>query len=329
MLTALLVSNVFFRWFDTSLAESITKSGQLSIRWMEKNINQYLNKTLGTENEDYVIACDTDSMYLKLSNLVKQTCEGKSVDDTVKFLDNACEKIFEPYIDKCYTKLASYVNAYDQKMKMKREAIANKGIWTAKKRYILNVYNNEGVQYAEAKLKLSGIEAVRSSTPSSCRENIIEALKLIMSSDEQTLQKFIADFRERFKTLPFEEIAFPRSVKGLSKYADASTIYRKSTPIHVKGALIYNNILRAKKLENKLPQIGEGEKIKFCYLKLPNPALSPVITAPGSLPKEVALNDFIDYNTQFEKAFLEPLKTILDVIGWQVEKTNTLESFFV
>lgn len=329
MLTALLVSNVFFRWFDTDLAESITKSGQLSIRWMEKHINQYLNKTLNTTNEDYVIACDTDSMYLKLSKLVEQTCSNKTTEETVKFLDNACEKIFEPYIDKTYAKLAVYVNAFDQKMKMKREAIANKGIWTAKKRYILNVYNNEGVQYAEPKLKLSGIEAVRSSTPSSCRENIIEALKLIMSSDESTLQKFIADFREKFKTLPFEEIAFPRSVRGISKYTDAVTIFRKSTPIHVKGALIYNHILKTKKLDKKLPVIGEGEKIKFCYLILPNPAQSPVITAPGSLPKEVALNDFIDYNTQFEKAFLEPLKTILDVIGWQTEKVNTLESFFV
>lgn len=323
------LSNVYFRWFDTNLAESITKSGQLSIRWMEKHINQYLNKTLNTADEDYVIACDTDSMYLKLSNLVKQAYPNKSDQEVVKCLDTACEKIFEPYIDKTYAKLATYVNAYDQKMKMKREAIANKGIWTAKKRYILNVYNNEGVQYAEPKLKLSGIEAVRSSTPSSCRENIIEALKLIMSSDESTLQEFIAGFRERFKTLPFEDIAFPRSVKGLSKYADASTIYRKSTPIHVKGALIYNHILRTRKLDHKLPLIGEGEKIKFCYLSLPNPALSPVITAPGSLPKEVALNDFIDYTTQFDKAFLEPLKTILDVIGWQTEKINTLESFFV
>lgn len=322
------LSNVYFRWFDTNLAESITKSGQLSIRWMEARINQYLNKVLKTTNKDYVIACDTDSMYLDLGEFVKQTCEGKSTPEIVKYLDTVCEKVFEPFIDKCYQELADYVNAFDQKMKMKREAIANKGIWTAKKRYILNVYNNEGVQYAEPKLKLSGIEAVRSSTPSACRTNIIEALKVIMNGTEAELQKFIADFRTEFRNLPFAEVAFPRSVRGLSQYADSSTIYRKSTPIHVRGALIYNNILKTRGLTNKLQTIGEGEKIKFCYLLLPNPTQANVISAPGDLPKEVELTKYIDYNKQFEKAFLEPLTTILDAIGWQSEKRATLESFF-
>lgn len=322
------LSNIYFRWFDINLAESITKSGQLSIRWMERNMNEYLNKVLKTDNVDYVIACDTDSMYLDLNEFVDQTCSGKTTEQTVAYLDKVCEQVFEPFIDKTYQQLADYVNAYDQKMKMKREAIANKGIWTAKKRYILNVYNNEGVQYAEPKLKLSGIEAVRSSTPSACRDNIKEALKIIMSGDELATQQFIANFREEFKKLPFEEVAFPRSVRGMSKYVDHSTIYRKSTPIHVKGALIYNHMLREKGLQNRIPLIGEGEKIKFCYLNMPNPAQSPVISALGVLPKEVDLDSYIDYNTQFEKAFLEPLRTILDAIGWQPEKRATLDSFF-
>ena len=322
------LSNVYFRWFDTNLAESITMSGQLSIRWMERKINAYLNRVLKTADVDYVIACDTDSMYLNLAEFVKQTAGEKSTDEIVSYLDKVCEKVFEPYIDKSYQELADYVNAYDQKMKMKREAIANKGIWTAKKRYILNVYNNEGVQYAEPKLKLSGIEAVRSSTPSSCRTNIIEALKLIMNGTEVDLQAFIANFRNEFKRLPYEEIAFPRSVRGLSKYHDVSTIYRKSTPIHVKGALIYNNILKTKGLLSRLQPIGEGEKIKFCHLLLPNPSQSAVISVPGDLPKEVDLHRFIDYDKQFDKAFLEPLTTILEAIGWQSEKRSTLESFF-
>jgi DNA polymerase elongation subunit (family B) len=323
------LSNVYFRWFDIDLAESITKSGQLSIRWMERHINQYLNKTLNTELIDYVIACDTDSMYLKLGTLVNQTCQGKSTEEIVKFLDNACEKIFEPYIDKTYQKLADYVNAYDQKMKMKREAIADKGIWTAKKRYILNVYNNEGVQYAEPKLKLSGIEAVRSSTPSACRDNIKEALKVIMSGSESELITFVENFRREYVDLPFEEIAFPRSVRGLSKYIDSTTIYRKSTPIHVKGALIYNHILRTRGLNNKYPVIGEGEKIKFCHLRQPNPTTATVISAPGSIPPELNLQQYVDYDMQFEKSFIEPIKTITDAIGWSIEgKRNTIEDFF-
>ena len=322
------LSNIYFRWFNRDLAESITKSGQLSIRWMERKMNGYLNKVLKTDNIDYVIACDTDSMYLDLGEFVNQTCEGKSTDQIVKYLDNVCEKVFEPFIDKSYEELAVYVNAYDQKMKMKREAIADKGIWTAKKRYILNVYNNEGVQYTEAKLKLSGIEAVRSSTPSACRDNIKKALKLIMTSTEDDLIEFISDFREEFKTLPFEQIAFPRTVRGLTEYYDPVTIYRKSTPIHVRGALIYNNMLKQHKLTNKYLPIGEGEKIKFCHIKVPNPAMSNIIATSGSLPKELDLQKFIDYDTQFEKSFIDPLQTILGVIGWHTEKRVTLDAFF-
>lgn len=322
------LSNIYFRWFNRDLAESITKSGQLSIRWMERKINAYLNKQLKTGDVDYVIACDTDSMYLDLGELVNQTCEGKSTDQIVKYLDTACEKIFEPFINKSYEELAQYVNAYDQKMVMKREAIADKGIWTAKKRYILNVYNNEGVQYTEPKLKLSGIEAVRSSTPSACRDNIKKALKLIMTSSEDDLIAFIANFREEFKRLPFEQIAFPRSVRGLSTYYDSNTIYRKSTPIHVRGALIYNHMLKKNGLQNKYQAIGEGEKIKFCFLKVPNIAHSNIISTPGSLPKELDLLDSIDYDTQFEKSFIDPLQTILDVLGWHTEKQVSLEAFF-
>jgi DNA polymerase elongation subunit (family B) len=322
------LSNIYFRWFNRDLAESITKSGQLSIRWMERKINAYLNKQLKTGDVDYVIACDTDSMYLDLGELVNQTCEGKSTDQIVKYLDTACEKIFEPFINKSYEELAQYVNAYDQKMVMKREAIADKGIWTAKKRYILNVYNNEGVQYTEPKLKLSGIEAVRSSTPSACRDNIKAALKLIMTSSEDDLIAFIANFREEFKKLPFEQIAFPRSVRGLSTYYDSTTIYRKSTPIHVRGALIYNHMLKKNGLQNKYQAIGEGEKIKFCFLKVPNIAHSNIISTPGSLPKELDLLECVDYDTQFEKSFIDPLQTILDVLGWHTEKQVSLESFF-
>jgi DNA polymerase elongation subunit (family B) len=214
-------------------------------------------------------------------------------------------------------------------MKMKREAIANKGIWTAKKRYILNVWDNEGVRYAEPKLKLQGIEAVRSSTPAACRKSIKEALQIVMDSpDDSGIQTYIKEFREKFLTLPFDDVAFPRSVRGLAKYKDYSLIYRKGTPIHVRGALIYNHMLNEKKLNNKYEMVGEGEKIKFCYLKMPNPARDNVISSPGVLPKEFELEAYIDRDKQFDKSFLEPIKTILDAIGWQTEKQSTLESFF-
>lgn len=331
------LGNAFFRWFDPKLAESITKSGQLSIKWIEREMNQYLNKLFKTEGEDYVLACDTDSMYITLDRLVCQVYKERpsNAEDlrqwtakVVEFLDKVCEQKLEPFIEKCYEDLAAYVNAYGQKMKMKREAIANKGIWTAKKRYILNVYNNEGVQYTEPKLKMMGIEAVRSSTPASCRDNIKKALSIIMNGTEDELIQFIDNFRIQFKTLPFEQIAFPRGCKGLQEYQDAANIFRKGTPIHVKGALLYNHYLRKHKLEKKYQPIFEGEKVKFCYLKVPNPVRQHVISTTGDLPKELGLDKYIDHDTQFEKAFLDPLSTVVNAIGWHTEKQMSLEAFW-
>ena len=326
------LSNDYFRWYDIRLAESITISGQLSIRWIEKQINKYLNKLLKTDNQDYVIASDTDSIYVTLDRLVELTY-GKSTegrdDEIVSFLDKVCDQKLEPFIDKMYEDLAETVGAYDQKMKMKREAIANKGIWTAKKRYILNVYNNEGVQYAEPKLKMMGIEAVRSSTPSACRNEIKDTLRIIMDTDEPTVQAHIKDFRERHKDMSFDEVAFPRSVKNLQKYMDAADLYKKGTPIHVRGTLIYNHLLEEKGLTNRYETIYNGDKIKFCYMKLPNPVRENVLAASNGIPPEFELDRFIDFDKQFEKGYLEPIKTILDAIGWKTEKTATLEDFFI
>lgn len=324
------LGNVFFRWYQRDLAEAITTSGQLSIRWMEKNINQYLNKLFKTDNEDYVIACDTDSMYIRLQRLVDQVFDKDAdVNKIVKFLDDVCEKKLQPFIDNTFNDLGEYMMVMKQKMVMKREAIANKGIWTGKKHYILNVFNNEGVSYTQPKLKMQGIEAVRSSTPSICRKNFKNALDVIMNYDEKAIHKFVNDFKREYMLLPFEDIAFPRSVKDLNKYKDSASIYRKSTPIHVKGSLIYNSLLKEKKLETKYQTIRDGDKIKFIYLKAPNPARDTVISCPSTLPKEFNIEPYIDYDLQFEKSFLDPIKGILEAIGWQItERRATLEQFF-
>lgn len=327
------LGNAFFRWFDPRYAESITKSGQLSIRWIEKHINEYLNKLFKTSGVDYVIACDTDSMYIKLDKLVDTVFpNGAPTEKIVDYLDKVCQQKIEPFIDKCYDTLGEYVNAFEQKMKMKREAIADKGIWTAKKHYILNVWNLEGVAYKEPKLKMMGIEAVRSSTPSACRTNIKKALSIIMNKSEDDLIDFIAKSREEFMSLPFEEIAFPRGVKDMNKYAGSASGYKKisraGVPIHVRGALIFNHQRKKLGLENILMPITEGDKIKFCYMKMPNPFFENVLATPGSLPKQFNMDKYIDHDQQFDKGFLEPIKTILDVIGWKTERQNTLESFF-
>jgi DNA polymerase elongation subunit (family B) len=324
------IGNQYFRYYKLANAEAITLSGQVSIRWIENKVNKYINKILKTEDVDYVIASDTDSIYLNMGPLVERVYKGreKTTEGIVSFLDEICNVEFEKYIESSYEELAEYVNAYDQKMQMKRENIAERGIWTAKKRYILNVWDSEGVRYSEPKLKMMGIEAVKSSTPAPCRKMIKDALKIMMSGTEDDVIEFISDCRMTFKKLPPEEISFPRSVSDVDKYKSFSEIYTKGTPIHARGALLFNHYIKQNKLTNKYSLIQNGEKIKFLYLKKPNSIHENVISFIQDFPKELGLEKFIDYDLQFDKAFLEPLKIILDSIGWKVEKTSSLESFF-
>ena len=324
------IGNQYFRYYNLANAEAITLSGQVSIRWIEQRMNEYLNKLLKTEEEDYVIASDTDSIYLNLGPLVQSVYKGReaSAESIVTFLDKVCKLELEKYIESSYEALAKYVGAYEQKMVMKRENIANKGIWTAKKRYILNVWDSEGVRYEKPKLKIMGIEAVKSSTPAACRNSIRDCLTVIMNEDEAAAQKFVSDFRSHFDQLPIEDISFPRGCNNLNKWANPSGIYTKGTPIHVRGALLYNHYNKKNKLTHKYPLIQDGEKIKFVYLKTPNKIAENVISYLNTFPKELGLDKHVDYELQFNKSFLEPIKVIMDVIGWQPEKVASLEFLF-
>ena len=327
------IGNEWFRYYDIRNAEAITTSGQLAIRWIEKEVNNYLNKLFDTKEKDYIIASDTDSIYVTFDELVSHVFKDDvSPTKIINFLDKVIKEKIEPFIDESYDKLAKYLHAYEQKMVMKREVIADKGIWTAKKRYILNVWDSEGVRYKEPHLKIMGIEAVKSSTPASCRQKIKEALKLIMSGNEKELNQFIQEFRKQFLELPPEDVAYPRSVNGVGKFMDSNALYKKGTPIHVKGAILYNYLLKKNKLINKYPIIQDGDKIKFFPLRQPNIYQSNVMSFITDMPKEFNVNDIIDYDTQFDKAFIEPLNLIIERIGWKVDKSYgtqlSLEDFF-
>jgi DNA polymerase elongation subunit (family B) len=329
------IGNEWFRYFNVDMAEAITLSGQLSIRWIADKLNEFLNKTVGTDNYDYVVASDTDSVYLRLGNLVHMVCkEGKTKAEIVDFLDKASREIILPFIEKQYNKLASTMNAYENKMVMDRECIADKAVWTAKKRYMMRVHDSEGIRYETPKTKIMGIETTRSSTPQVVRDALTEAIDLILTTDEDTVIDFIDDFRRKFNDFTPEEIAFPRGVNGMKKYNDRGSIYKKSTPIAVKGSLIYNHYVDKLGLVDKYRRIVDGDKIKFLHLIKPNPlggvaGQDQVIAFPNDLPKEFGLDRFIDYEMQFEKAFLYPLKNILEIIGWNWEEASTLEGFFV
>jgi len=325
------IGNNYFRYYKLENAEAITLGGQFSIRWIENRMNRYINKVLKTNEVDYVVASDTDSIYLNLGPLVDKVFQGreKTTEGVVGFLDKICEVELEKYISGSYEDLATYVNAYEQKMFMKRETIAERGIWTAKKRYILNAWDIEGVRFKEPQLKMMGIEAVKSSTPAPCRKLIKDVLKVIMTQTEDDVIDFVERAKVDFKKLPPQLISFPRSVSDVNKYKSTLSIYNKGTPIHARGALLFNHYIKKHGLENKYNAINNGEKIKFCYLKKPNPIHENVISFINEFPVELGLEKYIDYDLQFSKSFVEPVRAILDAIGWSLEKTVTLESFFI
>ena len=317
------LGNQYFRYYDLRVAEGITLSGQLAVRWAEENMNKYMNGILKSE-KDYVIAMDTDSVYVNFGPLVKKV----NPADPVKFIDDACKAKFQPMLEKAYANMFEKMNAFDNRMVMEREVIADKAVWTAKKRYIMNVHNSEGVQYAEPKLKIQGIEAVKSSTPMIVRDKFKKAYKIILESTEAELQKFVKDFMNEFKTLAPEDVSFPRGVSDIRKWTSRAPneLYKKGTPIHVRGAIVYNDAIQRHGL--KLEELKNGSKVKFCYLKTPNPVRENIISFPQFLPRELKLNEYIDYELQFEKTFKDPLKIVTDAIGWNIEKVNTLDSFF-
>ena len=324
------IGNTYFRYYKLDNAEAITLTGQVAIRWIERKINEYLNKTLGTDGKDYVIASDTDSIYLNLGDLVNRvgSLSSGSASRTVDVLNKFCEDRIVPFIDASYDELSDYLNCYERTLVMKRECIAEKGIWTAKKRYILNVWDNEGVRYNDPSLKMMGIEAVRSSTPAPIRGYISDALKIIMGGTEDELIEYIEKKRAEWESLSPEEIGFPRTANNVERYADAVSLYKKSTPMHVRGALLFNHYLKQKEVTNKFNFIGSGEKIKYIQLRTPNPTGENVISFINEFPVEFGLHSFIDYDIMYQKGFIDPLKGILDVIGWKTEKQATLFDFF-
>ena len=310
----------YFRFYDTDLAEAVTLTGQLTIRWIARDVNAYLNRILKT-NADYVIASDTDSIYVNLGVLVRQedAFTGRTKDQIVTMLDRFCEQRIQQVIDTSLDALAKYLNVAVPCLSMKREVIADKGVWTAKKRYMLNVYDTEGVRHSTPKLKMMGIEAVKSSTPALARQVLTRAIELLLRGNQEEVWTLIDEQRKAFFAAPFDDVAMPRSVNGLKKYRNAT----KGIPIHVAGALAFNRRIEAEQLADIEP-IREGAKIRFAYLREPNPFHCHVLSAMYGCPETWQVEKYLDYDRQFQIAVLDPLNAILSLVGWSAEHHATL-----
>jgi DNA polymerase elongation subunit (family B) len=323
------LGNLWFRWFDLDNAEAITMTGQFAIRWIERAVNDYLNKILKSDSKDRIIAMDTDSLYVTLDDLVKVVFpQGASKQKIVDFLDKVAKEKIQEVINKACFDIYEYLNAHKNALKMKRETIADRALWTAAKNYMLNAFDIEGTRFDIPELKVTGIKAVMPSTPAIVREAMKKTFSIVMTGDEEQLHRYIDEFRREFVSKPFEVIAMPRGVKGLEKYHDAAMVYKSGCPIHVRASLVFNKLIRDFNLISEYEQIYSGDKIKFGYLKVPNPCRENVIGILSTLPKEFGLDRFIDYDLQFRKTYLDPLNDILSVIGWSTEKKATLQDFF-
>jgi len=321
-------ANQYFRFYDDRIAEGITLTGQYIIQHIGRALNTYLNKVCNTQGVEYTFYSDTDSCYVTLDRLVQTHFAHLDKHKITDVIDKFCQEKLKQVLDTACNEIAQATNAFENHMEFKREVIADRAIWVAKKRYALNVYDSEGVRYKEPKLKVQGLEIVRSSTPGSVRQYLRDAVKMALTGTQQDLQDFIADLEQKFMQMEPEEIAFPRSANNLVKYHSGSSIYIKATPLHVRGALLFNHHIKAKKLDKKYELIKEGDKIKYLYLREPNPIKENSIAFSGSLPKELDLHKYVDYITMFDKSFLDPMRTILDCLGWSTKKIATLDDLF-
>lgn len=319
------------RYFSIDVAEGITLAGQLAIHTAERAVNDYLARALkDVKPKDRVTASDTDSIYINLSDVVQQ-CSPK---DPHEFLVKFGKEALEPVIRSAYDSLATKTNAYKNRMVMKVEKISSVAIFTAKKRYLLNVLSSEGVQYSEPKIVMKGIEAVKSSTPKICREAFKQIFKTLVTRHESDIQCEVSEFRARFDHEPAEKIAFPRGVSDIVKWSQrvgvngAKVPYKSGTPINSRAAIMYNTLLKQKVLTQKYHAIKSGDKMKYIYLKKGNPTGENVIGFLDVLPPEFELHRWIDRDLLFEKTFLDPLQLVLDAVHWHAVPVASLEDFF-
>lgn len=323
------MANQYFRYYSTDIAEGITLTGQFVIKFIGNEINRFLGEKLKIENFDGVISSDTDSVMLCLDELIKRVVPPDTPTlKIIDFIDKFSKSALEPFVKSKFEELAEYTNAFENKMDMKREAIADRGIWRAKKNYVIQVYDNEGVRFSEPYLKTVGIETAKSSTPEIVRNALKKSISVLLNKNEADIHKFVKEFKHEFMNAPIDAISFPRGVSDIEKYDNGDGTWKLGAPIHVKSSILYNSLLKKTGLINKYPLIHSGEKIKFIYLVEPNPTRSNAIAITDFLHKEFGLDDFIDKELQFEKTFLSPLRSFTNILGWTTEFRQLLDDFF-
>lgn len=315
----------YFKYYYNDIAATITYSGQSYLKIMINHVNDMLNKFCGTNNVDYAFYGDTDSIYFTCDAIIEKFCKGKEKHEIIKFLEKLVKNVIQVEMNKKLDNIAKKLNVHENKMFFKLEGISDSAIWLAKKRYVANILYNEGVWYDPPDMKVMGMEIVRSSTPKYIKEQLRKAVKICITGTEDELQDYVKSCKVDFMKRSVEEIAFPRGCNGLITYADEKTIYKPGTQAHIRAALLHNHMLKEKKLDGHVRPIEDGERIKFVWLKKPNPMKDDVIAYVGKLPHEFGLHQYISKDVMFEKGFISPIEGVLQAIGWSWERETKLD----
>jgi DNA polymerase elongation subunit (family B) len=314
----------YSRFYNVKYAEAVTITGQLVTRTIFETVNKYLATQTGVDR-DRILMSDTDSLFVTFEGIVNNKI---SIERNVKKIEKFSKEVIEPLIDKCVSELTTYLNCFENVLSTKLEKIANVGVITKKKRYMMIVQYNEGVYFTNPKLTVVGLDTVRSTTPAFYRDKLKTAYEMICRNSNDDLINFIDEVKKETFQQPIEMIAFPKGVNNIAKYRIGDADYKSRTPINTRASILYNDLIKKKKLQKKYEPIKEGDKIKFIYLTMPNPVFSDVVAFPSKLPKEFELDKYIDYDKQFEKCFLSPLETMTSIIGWKAKRTVTLDELF-
>lgn len=321
-------TNSHFKFFDIRIGTSITLTGQCIIQWCERTFNNYFNKHLKTSNVDYITYCDTDSNYVNFQPLVDLYCSNKTDDQIVDFIDVICQTKMKTLLDKSFNSFGEYTNAFENTINFKRENICSSGIWVGKKKYLLRVHDSEGVRYTTPEIKVTGLEIVRSSTPEMVRKGLTNCVEYMLNDDIVGLRKFTSTLKKKFIESNPEDISFPRGVNDIEKWMAGGAKYKSGCPIAVRSAILYNHYIKEKKLTNKYAKINSSDKIKFVYLVKRNPIQENIIGFNSDFPSEIVEKKYIDYNLQWNKAFVSPLTSLLEAVGLELEPKKKLDEWF-
>lgn len=313
-----------FRLYNVKCAEAITKTGQTITAEAFSLFNDYLDKVTGIP-KDRIGFSDTDSAAVDMTDLVyKFHKRDDPFEDKLNTITKLCDKHFAKMLDDRFIQFAGHLNSMKNRIVMKREKIAS-AILVAKKNYVVNVYDNEGVRYATPKLSVTGLESVKASTPKFFRKKLEEGYKLCFDDDEEKIHKFVLSVHEELYNLHIDDLAGNTTVNNITLFQDGLGGYRTGTPGHVRAAIAYNNLVSA---SDQYQKINNGDKVKIIQLKEPNPVKSKSICWIDKFPDDLIDPKYIDREKDYQKFFIKPFTRVLDVLSWHTEYQPNLDDLF-